>query len=497
MSKSPAGYVSRNPQQAIERGLRMTPSVRRSVPHREIRRPHPAEARAETGPLSPSRTLDLSMVRVHRMPYVAEGQGVSQDSEDNLAERLRRQAGRGRSLPAVIRSQIEHSLGASLADVRVHTDHEADSAARALNARAFAIGRDIFFRAGAYDPSSTGGRRVLAHEMAHTVQRQFSDFSPVVGVPGVAVSRPNSTQERQADAVASALVKERDLPADGHAEAFRLGDVVRSARPDAWLDHRALTDVLGGSRSTVLPVSRFTAELEDSRVFLVPEPKDTEADLARAQGGRKPTGQTLKGAKRIEITGVLPQGVIKALHTRPLNCAQFVKTALEGTGKLSSPAELSTLLTPTLWKELLRAGFRISGVWLVNKSGEVVQGPIDKRHKIATPQSPPKLGDIVFMSGGIHFIEERPKIIDPEGTNFTVTWDHVGIFIVRDRQGRDWHLAKDGDENPLGMYHTGMKTDPESGLSPGAYVSGVQTLLMYLTAPTTAPGGVPDKAQHQ
>lgn len=32
-----------------------------------------------------------------------------------------------------------------------------------------------------------------------------------------------------------------------------------------------------------------------------------------------------------------------------------------------------------------------------------------------------------------------------------MNWDHVGIFIVRSRSGRDFHLAKDGDENTTGL----------------------------------------------
>jgi hypothetical protein len=55
--------------------------------------------------------------------------------------------------------------------VRVHTDSTAAHAATALQARAFTIGRDVVFNANEYAPTTTEGRRLLAHELAHVVQQ--------------------------------------------------------------------------------------------------------------------------------------------------------------------------------------------------------------------------------------------------------------------------------------------------------------------------------------
>jgi hypothetical protein len=49
--------------------------------------------------------------------------------------------------------------------VRLHTDEVAGKAARAIRARAFAIGEDIFFAPGAFEPDSASGRELLAHEL--------------------------------------------------------------------------------------------------------------------------------------------------------------------------------------------------------------------------------------------------------------------------------------------------------------------------------------------
>src|SRR5215469_2968044 len=79
--------------------------------------------------------------------------------------------GGGQSLPGGLRSSMEQALGADFGGVRVHTDAQADHLNRALRARAFTTGQDLFFRRGEYDPSSAGGQEVLAHELTHVVQQ--------------------------------------------------------------------------------------------------------------------------------------------------------------------------------------------------------------------------------------------------------------------------------------------------------------------------------------
>ena len=66
---------------------------------------------------------------------------------------------------------MEAHFGHDFSQVRVHTDAPAARRAQALGARAYAYGRDLVFAPGAYDPYSSAGRRLLAHELAHIVQQ--------------------------------------------------------------------------------------------------------------------------------------------------------------------------------------------------------------------------------------------------------------------------------------------------------------------------------------
>ena len=77
----------------------------------------------------------------------------------------------GRPLAASSREHFETQLGHDFSNVRIHTDRDADSAARGLDTRAYTHGRDIGFRAGEYAPSTSEGRRLLAHELTHVVQQ--------------------------------------------------------------------------------------------------------------------------------------------------------------------------------------------------------------------------------------------------------------------------------------------------------------------------------------
>ncbi len=79
--------------------------------------------------------------------------------------------GGGRPLPEKDRTDLEDKLGADLSAVRVHTGVEAEAAAKSVHAHAFTVGADIAFAPGKYDPGSSEGRRLLAHEVAHTLQQ--------------------------------------------------------------------------------------------------------------------------------------------------------------------------------------------------------------------------------------------------------------------------------------------------------------------------------------
>jgi outer membrane protein OmpA-like peptidoglycan-associated protein len=79
--------------------------------------------------------------------------------------------GAGRPLEPSTRAFFEPRFGRDFTDVRVHTNGEADAAAKSVNALAFTLEREVVFRRGQYAPDSISGRTLLAHELTHVVQQ--------------------------------------------------------------------------------------------------------------------------------------------------------------------------------------------------------------------------------------------------------------------------------------------------------------------------------------
>jgi hypothetical protein len=80
--------------------------------------------------------------------------------------------GHGRPLEPAVREEMEARFSHDFSRVRVHTDGLAADSARAVNASAYTVGRDVVFGAGRYAPATSEGSRLLAHELAHTIQQR-------------------------------------------------------------------------------------------------------------------------------------------------------------------------------------------------------------------------------------------------------------------------------------------------------------------------------------
>lgn len=73
---------------------------------------------------------------------------------------------------------MEAGFGADFADVVIHTSPLAALANRALASKAFTLENHIFFADGAYRPENRFGRLLIAHELAHVVQKRLRGAAP-------------------------------------------------------------------------------------------------------------------------------------------------------------------------------------------------------------------------------------------------------------------------------------------------------------------------------
>lgn len=73
----------------------------------------------------------------------------------------------GRGLDPALRARLEKLLRFGLPAIRVYTGYGADRLARRHNADAVTVRDEIHFRQGAYDPATSRGLGLLAHEATH------------------------------------------------------------------------------------------------------------------------------------------------------------------------------------------------------------------------------------------------------------------------------------------------------------------------------------------
>lgn len=108
-------------------------------------------------------------------------------------------------MPVDQRAFFEPRLGADLGGVRLHTGAGGAKAASAQNAQAYTVGHDIVFGSGQYAPETAGGKRLLAHELVHTLQQSPSRQDSPARIPG-------GPAERATDSAAQAVLSGGSLP---------------------------------------------------------------------------------------------------------------------------------------------------------------------------------------------------------------------------------------------------------------------------------------------
>jgi hypothetical protein len=140
----------------------------------------------------------------HMVARMQDGDGIMTGGlvHPDVTRAIAAAKGSGQQLDRHVSDSLSSSFGSSMDDVRVHTGDGAAALARAVSARAFTVGRDIFFGQGEYRPGTPDGDALIRHEATHAEQQKFAPTSGPL-----TVSTPGDAMEREAEAFA------RDVPA--------------------------------------------------------------------------------------------------------------------------------------------------------------------------------------------------------------------------------------------------------------------------------------------
>lgn len=109
-------------------------------------------------------------------PLMRKDAGGGYTAPPQLASQLNSSKGGGNPLPGKTLAFMNHAFGADFSTVRIHTGSQAAEMSQGIQAKAFTHGSDVYFNQGQYDPESSEGKRLLSHELTHTIQ-QKKDWS--------------------------------------------------------------------------------------------------------------------------------------------------------------------------------------------------------------------------------------------------------------------------------------------------------------------------------
>ena len=234
-------------------------------------------------------------------------------------------ASAGQPLPRSVRRDMEPRFGADFSAVRVHTGDSAARASRRLNAAAFTVGREVFFGRERFQPGSQGGRTLIAHELAHTIQQ------------GAASQAARPTVHRSIDTA----VRERSTP-----QVQRLGiqDALDYfAEKAEWIPgFSMLALLLGFNPVSLRAVPRTAANLLRALIQLLPGgPLITEA---------------LDNHGIVDRVAAWAEGQLSALADIGSSIRSAIDEFLDGLS----------------WTDI----FDLGGVW--ERAKRIVTGPIDR-----------------------------------------------------------------------------------------------------------------------
>jgi hypothetical protein len=198
----------------------------------------------------------------------AQRRSCSESDPGGAVERAARSGG-GASVDKGMRSRAEAVTGADLGSVRIHIGEASQQAAESVSALAYTVGHDIHFGAGQYQPGTTEGDKLIAHELAHAAQQGPSGSASQAKLE---VSQEGDPAEVEADAVAARIVDGGEaMPAHAHGPSLLRQAKVAEPETDADKGFHAGADF---STHQQLAANAFT-ELVGNRIDaiddLIPE----------------------------------------------------------------------------------------------------------------------------------------------------------------------------------------------------------------------------------
>ncbi|NVK64909.1 MAG: DUF4157 domain-containing protein [Flavobacteriales bacterium] len=154
----------------------------------------------------------------------------------SLESRLNNSSGRGKKLTGKTKNEMESGFGNDFSNVNIHTDQNAAQMSQELGAKAFAHGNDIYFNKGQYNPESSEGKHLLAHELTHTIQQKGMVQKKVQRDLAVEPPNPKAVAKTLTDSEVESAIKYNKKRFKRESELKTLRDVLGLLHDVATID---------------------------------------------------------------------------------------------------------------------------------------------------------------------------------------------------------------------------------------------------------------------
>ncbi|MCX6597669.1 MAG: DUF4157 domain-containing protein [Acidobacteria bacterium] len=212
------------------------------------------------------------------------------------AAAVRTQLGSGQPLDMGVRTRMERGFGTSFADVRVHTGPDAARISSQYSARAFAVGTDVGFAPGRFQPGSLRGDALIAHELAHVVQQRGAQYD-------AGTSRSAGLEQDADRAAIDLLTSERTATPQGRSGTrLQLDDCCEQPEHQDWRGRNATEYAVAAAQIQLLRdeqqrllVQPGLDPARDARLAEIQSQMQLLAAAIQQMGVQRTTSQILTG----------------------------------------------------------------------------------------------------------------------------------------------------------------------------------------------------------
>lgn len=155
-----------------DKEIQTKPEIQRMCPECEKEKMAKGNIQKQVDPKKEKEKAMMGAAAMQRKPETGSG---SHQASPQLSSRIEQSAGGGRAMSSKTITEMGSSFGLDFSSVSIHTDASAADMNKELGAQAFTHGRDIYFNSGKYNPETSAGKFLLAHELTHVVQQTAED----------------------------------------------------------------------------------------------------------------------------------------------------------------------------------------------------------------------------------------------------------------------------------------------------------------------------------